>query len=173
MGDQSSMEGRVKVAQAFADMDDEFEATRRMLERFPDDQAEWKPHEKSMSLIQLAAHIAQLPQLAHLMATEPEWNAEDRPYVPPKARNAEELVALFDELAPRAKAAILALDAAAMDEPWRMRNGETVYFEGPRGVLLRRFLVSHTAHHRGQLTVYYRLLGVPLPGIYGPTADGM
>lgn len=173
MGDNGSTRRGIAVTEVFADLDDEFAATRRMLERFPDDQAEWKPHEKSMSLVQLAGHIAQLPRLAHLMATEPEWNAQDRPYVPPRARTAEELLALFDEVAPQARAAILGLEPEAMDDPWRMRDGETVYFEGARGVLLRRFLVSHTAHHRGQLTVYYRLLGVPLPGIYGPTADGM
>ncbi len=163
----------VPVSRLFADLDQEFAATRRLLENHPDGHDDWRPHEKSMTLAALAAHVASLPRLAHLMATEPEWNAETRPYVPPSARTRDELLALFDETSAAAKEAITGLGATALAEPWRMRNGDIVYFEGTRGALLRRFLVSHTAHHRGQLTVYYRLLGARVPGLYGPSADEM
>jgi uncharacterized damage-inducible protein DinB len=163
----------VPVADLFADMDEEFAATRRLLEHHPDGHDDWRPHEKSMTLVSLAAHIASLPSLAHLMATAPEWNAETHPYVPPTARTRDELLALFDETSAAAGEAIRQLGASRLAEPWRLRNGDVVYFEGTRGALLRRFLVSHTAHHRGQLTVYYRMLGAHVPGLYGPSADEM
>jgi uncharacterized damage-inducible protein DinB len=165
-------ESSVPVAALFGDLDDEFAGTRRMLERYPDDEdPAWAPHERSMGLLQLAAHVASLPEFARVIASQSEWNAADQPYVPPAASNRGQLLALFDEKAEAARRAIASLTASAMDDPWRMRNGEIVYFEGKRGQLLRRFLVSHTAHHRGQLSVYYRMLGVPVPGLYGPSAD--
>ncbi|TVP43479.1 MAG: hypothetical protein EA350_13565 [Gemmatimonadales bacterium] len=163
---------QVPVSELFADLDAEFAGTRRILERYPDDQdPTWAPHEKSMGLLQLAAHVASLPEFARVIASEPEWNAADAPYVPPAATNRAELLDLFDGKVEAARAAITSLGADDLQANWRMRNGEIVYFEGKRGVLLRRFLVSHTAHHRGQLTVYYRMLGVPVPGLYGPSAD--
>ncbi len=162
----------VPVSALFGDLEDEFAGTRRMLERYPDDQdPTWAPHERSMGLLALAAHVASLPEFARVIAAQAEWNAADQPYVPPAASNRDELLALFDEKAEAARHAIASLDAAAMEDPWRMRNGDIVYFEGRRGALLRRFLISHTAHHRGQLSVYYRMLGVSVPGLYGPSAD--
>ena len=163
----------VPVSALFADVEDEFASTRRVLANFPDEHADWKPHAKSMSLIELAAHVASLPELGRVIAERPEWNFADTPYVPPTARTREELLALFDEKVEGARRAITALDAELLDTPWRFRNGDIEYFSGQRGPLLRRFLVSHTAHHRGQLTVYYRMLDVPVPGIYGPSADEM
>ncbi len=155
----------------FADLSEEFDATRRLLAAYPDGHPDWTPHERSMSLSTLAGHVASLPEFARVIAVEPERNMAEHPYVPPSARTRAELLALFDERRGEAERAIGSLDPDALQASWRLRNGETVYFQGPRHLLLRRFLVSHTAHHRGQLTVYYRLLGVPVPGIYGPSAD--
>lgn len=163
----------VPVSALFADVDEELASTRRLLANFPDEHADWKPHEKSASLIDLAAHIATIPDLGQVIAEQPEWNAAEKPYVPPTARTRDELLALFDEKAEGMRRAISALDASMLDHQWRFRNGDIEYFGGQRGPLLRRFLVSHTAHHRGQLTVYYRMLGVPVPGLYGPSADEM
>jgi uncharacterized damage-inducible protein DinB len=163
----------VPLDHLFADLDQEFAKTRRLLEHYPDGHADWRPHEKSMTLAGLAGHVASLPGLAHAIATDPEWNAAENPYVPPTAETRAELVTLFDATSTAAREAIRALGPAQLEEPWRMRNGEIIYFEGTRGTLLRRFLLSHTAHHRGQLTVYYRLLGAPVPGLYGPSADEM
>ncbi len=165
--------GTVPLSSLFADLEVELESTRRLLQSFPDEHADWKPHEKSASLVDLAAHVASIPELGRMIAEEAEWNAAVTPYVPPKARTRDELLALFDRSAEGARRAVAAMEAASLGDEWRMRNGDVVYFAGERGLLLRRFLVSHTAHHRGQLTVYYRLLGVPVPGMYGPTADGM
>lgn len=155
----------------FEDLDAELASTRRLLERYPDEHADWRPHERSGTLAQVAAHVAQLPEFARVIAETPELDMATRPPTRPTARTRDAIVALFDENAARAKRAIEGLGYAAIDETWRLRAGEQVYFSGKRGLLLRRFLLSHIAHHRGQLSVYYRLLGVPVPGMYGPSAD--
>ncbi len=163
----------VPLDHLFHDLEPEFTRTRRLLEHYPDGHADWRPHERSMTLSGLAGHVASLPGLAHAIATDPEWNGAENPYVPPTATTRAELLELFDASAALARDSIRALGPAQLGEPWRMRNGDIVYFEGARGDLIRRFLLSHTAHHRGQLTVYYRLLGAPVPGLYGPSADEM
>lgn len=155
----------------FDDLESEFAATRRVLERFPEAHADWKPHEKSMSLIQLAAHVATLPNFAEQVLTKDELDFAKSPFTPPAARTAAELVALHDEKAASARAVLESTPLEALDGEWTLRAGDYVILRDRRGKLLRQHLVSHIAHHRGQLTVYYRLLGVPLPGIYGPSAD--
>ncbi len=156
----------------FADLDEEFAATRRLLAAFPDDQPDWRPHEKSMTLSTLAAHVAELPRLAELIAREDEWNVAKSEYQPTGARTQAEILELFDKRSESAREAISGLTLDDLGRSWKMHDGTTVFFEGARGPLLRRYLIGHTAHHRGQLTVYYRLLDVALPSIYGPTADG-
>jgi len=161
----------VPVSMLYADLDNEFASTRRLLERFPDEHADWRPHERSTTLAALAAHIANLPGLGQTVAETPELDFAARRYVPPSARTRAELLALFDEKAAGARKAIASLDAPALEATWRLRVGDQVLVNDKRGVVLRSLLISHTAHHRGQLTVYYRLLGVPVPGMYGPSAD--
>lgn len=155
----------------FDDLDVEFATTRRLLERFPEGKADWKPHEKSMSLIQLAAHVAMLPNFGETVLTTDELDFATRPFTPSTARTAAELVALHDRMAASARKALETVSLEALEGKWVLRAGPQVFLEDRRGKLLRQHLVSHAAHHRGQLTVYYRMLGVPLPGIYGPTAD--
>jgi len=156
----------------FADLDGEFDATRRLLAAYPDGQPDWRPHEKSMTLSTLAAHVAELPRLAELIAREDEWNVAKSEYQPTGARTRVEILELFDNRREAAREAISSLTLDDLRRSWKMHDGTTVFFEGARGPLLRRYLIGHTAHHRGQLTVYYRLLDVALPSIYGPTADG-
>lgn len=155
----------------FADLAEEFAATRRMLERYPDDHAAWRPHEKSGSLGELASHVASLPHFGQVIAQGPEYDFAKTPYVAPTARTRAELLELFDRNAAAASEAINSLGVAALLANWTMRDGDTVYASGQRALYIRRFMLSHIAHHRGQLTVYYRLLGVPVPGTYGPSAD--
>lgn len=162
---------KLPVETLFADIGDEFAATRRILERYPDEHADWRPHEKSMSLAELAAHVANLPHFGEVIARSPVFDFATTPYVPPTARTRTEILELFDRRAAAAGEAIDTLDADSMLSTWTMRAGEAVYASGPRALYLRRFMLSHIAHHRGQLTVYYRLLGVPVPGTYGPSAD--
>ncbi len=155
----------------FDDLDGEFAATRRLLERFPAAHADWKPHEKSMTLARLAAHVAELPSFAETVLTTDELDFAKGAYSPHVARTAADLVALHDRTAASARATLASMPVEKLDETWTLRMGDKVFLRGRRGTLLRQNLVGHIAHHRGQLTVYYRLLGVPLPGIYGPTAD--
>lgn len=157
----------------FDDLDAEFATTHRLLERFPEGHAEWKPHDKSMSLGRLATHVAELPGFAETMLTTDELDFATRPPAATIVRSAPELVAIHDRTSARARAALVAMPAAKLDEMWTLRAGDQVLLKDRRGKILRQHLVSHIAHHRGQLSVYYRLLGVALPWMYGPTADEM
>lgn len=135
------------------------------------DKLTWKPHEKSMSLGSLSKHIAELPHLIALGMKEKEWEISTHKPTPLPTSNSE-LLALFDSHYNEA------LDALKKDvtseylaEPWSMRNKETIFFTLPRFAVVRSMGFNHLVHHRGQLTVYLRLLNIPLPGIYGPSAD--
>lgn len=155
----------------FDDLDAEFAATRRLLERFPAEHADWKPHEKSMALATLASHVATLPRLANFMMAGDSHDmaaATERPRV---GRTADELLALFDHTSAQAREALAGASHDQMGAAWQLKAGEHVILNDRRGKLMRQHLVSHAAHHRGQLTVYYRMLGVPVPGLYGPSAD--
>jgi uncharacterized damage-inducible protein DinB len=155
----------------FADLDEEFANTRRTLERFPDEHADWRPHQKSATLAELAAHVANLPHFGQAIAASPVFDFATTPYVRPTARTRAELLELFDAKAASARTAMASLDEATLRSTWTFRNGDTLIASGPRGYYLRRFMLSHIIHHRAQLTIYYRLLGVPVPGLYGPSAD--
>ncbi|HEY0780518.1 MAG TPA: DinB family protein [Gemmatirosa sp.] len=155
----------------FDDLDAEFAATRRLLERFPAEHADFKPHEKSMSLAVLASHVATLPQFAALMLNSDEHDMAATPSKPEVGRTAAELLAMFDRSSAAAREAVANAEHGRLGDRWKLRMGEMVFIDDRRGKVLRQHLVSHAAHHRGQLTVYYRLLGVPVPGMYGPSAD--
>jgi uncharacterized damage-inducible protein DinB len=142
-----------------------------MLERFPAEHADWKPHPKSGSLSTLATHVAELPGFGAAIALKPEWVTGVDKFERVVGRSAEELLAIHEKAAEGCRTALASLDAPALDHVWRMRMGEKVFMEGQRALLLRRLLFGHIAHHRGQLSVYYRMLDVPVPGMYGPSAD--
>lgn len=151
----------------------EAKVTRRLLERVPEDKLGWQPHEKSMTLARLAGHIAKLPHWAQAIFTTDEL---DLAAVPDSERVAipasrAELLALHDATAAEFEAVTRDVPDARLFEPWRLRRGEHVLFELPRAASLRGFVLNHVVHHRGQLSVFLRLLDVPLPPIYGPTAD--
>ena len=171
MGTSSAAVPSSPVEFAFPDLEQELSATRRLLERFPDGRGDWRPHEKSMTLAQLASHIAELPMLTHAMVDGDSWDMAATPYKPIHADTREGLLAIFDGWADRLRTALGATDAAALERTWAMHAGERVFFSGKRGPLVRRMGLTHLAHHRGQLTVYYRLLDVPVPGLFGPSAD--
>jgi uncharacterized damage-inducible protein DinB len=163
--------GQVPLDLLFADLEQEFAATRRMLERFPDEQVDWTPHEKSMSLGTLASHVAELPFFGEVIASMPVFDFAARKYEPANARTREQMLQVFDERSARARTAIAGLGPEELMANWELRWGERVLVSGPRAVVLRSLLFSHVAHHRGQLSVYYRMVGVPVPGTYGPSAD--
>jgi uncharacterized damage-inducible protein DinB len=155
---------------AFNDLEQELRNTRRVLEKVPDEHWDWKPHAKSMSLGRIAAHLAELPHLAVIALTRDEFDVRDRPPSTPPA-NREEVLRAFDQAAEALTAAANAVPAEGWKESWSLKaNGQT-FLTMSRAAALRAMGLSHSIHHRGQLTVYLRLLDVPVPGLYGPSAD--
>lgn len=162
----------MKIAESFlTELKQEAESTRKMLKLVPFDKSTWKPHTKSMELLRLAVHITEMPQwLAMTITTEGLDLAteEYKPYVP---KNNEDLLNYFEDNVKKAEDALANCSDEEMLKNWTMKTGEKVIFSLPKVAVIRSMIMNHTVHHRGQLTVYYRLLDIPLPGIYGPTAD--
>ncbi|HZF68732.1 MAG TPA: DinB family protein [Gemmatirosa sp.] len=155
----------------FGDFEQEMAITRRVLERVPDGHAEWRPHEKSTSLGRLANHVAELPRLASSVAEAEEFDFAKTPYTPLALATTAEIVRQFDEETARMRARLEALTWQDVGTPWTLRAGDHVILSGPKGQVLRTLGLSHLAHHRAQLGVYLRLLGVAVPSVYGPSAD--
>jgi uncharacterized damage-inducible protein DinB len=154
-----------------AEFSHEAATTRRHLERIPDDKLEWRPHEKSFTLGALGAHIAECVGWARSICGGEEYNFDPATYQPIAATSNAALLAAFDERVAAGAQAMARITDADLMTPWRLAIRGKVRFEKPKVVVLRDFTLSHLVHHRGQLTVYLRLLNVPVPGSYGPTAD--
>jgi uncharacterized damage-inducible protein DinB len=155
-----------------AELKHESVATRKLLERVPDASLDWQPHAKSMSLRRLASHMADIPKLAVPILTLPGLDFSQAP--PPKPTlysGRAELVAGFDEKVALAIKALTGVTDETMAEPWTLTPPKSAPITMPRAAALRSMLMNHLVHHRGQLTVYLRLLDVPLPAVYGPSAD--
>jgi len=150
--------------------DHEMTTTRKLLERVPEDKLAWKPHPKSFSLGQLAAHVATIPTWGEMTITKPEIDLGGAP--PPGAPPSKaELLASFDKNSSATRSALTGTNDAALMAPWSLkRDGHTI-FSMPKAVVWRSFVLNHLVHHRGQLSVYLRLLDVPIPSMYGPSAD--
>ena len=159
--------------QLIPEFDHEASLTRQLLARVPEEHGEWKPHEKSYSLGQLAMHIAHLPKWAQLALKETEYDLAT-PDDDPGARvfdTTEGLLATFDDNIANAREGLVSTPDDEMMGTWTLKMSGEVLFSMPRVAVLRSFVMNHMIHHRGQLTVYLRLRDVPLPPTYGPTAD--
>ncbi|HET7275171.1 MAG TPA: DinB family protein [Longimicrobiaceae bacterium] len=154
-----------------ADVEVEIASTRRILERLPDDRLTWKPHEKSRTIGDLGAHLADIVGSQVVVITEDEMDAAARPFARADPGNKAEILKAFDENVAQLKTALENVDESALTRDWTFRFGDHVIFTSPKLVAFRSFGISHIAHHRGQLTVYLRLLDLPVPSIYGPSAD--
>jgi len=156
------------------EFDHETATTRTLLERVPADKAEWKPHLRSMSLGQLAMHIANLPQWAAIAIERTEFDTNppggSRVMSPPY-QSAQSLLDAYDANVAAARVLLSRTTDGEFMVPWTLKNGGKSMFSMPRVAVLRSFVLNHAVHHRGQLSVYLRLLDVPIPNIYGPTAD--
>jgi uncharacterized damage-inducible protein DinB len=155
----------------FTDLDEELAITRRVLERYPDEHPDWRPHPKSTTLANLAAHIATLTRFGVRVASSSEFDFATTPYVAPTARTRAEILELFDQGSAACREAIGSLDADDMRATWTFRAGDKILLSASRDRCIRRLLISHMIHHRAQLTGYYRLLDIPVPSVYGPSAD--
>ncbi len=158
-----------------SELEQEFAKTRRVLEAVPDGHNDFKPHEKSMLLNRLAGHTAEFAGFAALILTLPgiDMQTPSDPRKILRMETRDKLVTEFDELAAGAIAALKTTTDAAFDETWTLsRKGQPVFI-GTRYMAYRNNVLNHMIHHRGQLTVYLRLLDVPVPGTFGPSADGI
>lgn len=154
-----------------AEMTHEAAATRRLLARLPDDQLGWQPHPRSMTLGVLAAHLGEIAGWGVEVVTRGEVVLDPDNYQPPVAANAAAAVERFEANVTRLKEALALAQPEDMLAIWKLRVGDRVVLEMPRSGALRSMVLNHLIHHRGQLSVYLRLLNVPLPSIYGPSAD--
>ncbi len=143
-----------------------------MLERYPDGKNDFTPHDKSWPMIRLAAHVATLPDLGCMALSRSEIDfANPLPARPTPPTDRASLLAAFERDSSAFKGLLAEATDEAMMETWTMRAGAHVILAMPRVGVLRSMIINHLVHHRAQLTIYYRLCGVPVPGLYGPSAD--
>ena len=152
------------------EFDLEMANTRKSLERVPDGKSNWKPHPKSTTLNGLATHLATIGQWAEAIVGQDSFDVASAPPQSPLKTKAE-ILAAFDKSAATARKAIAGASDEQLMKPWSLRSGGKTIFTLPRVAVLRSFVMNHTIHHRAQLGVYLRLNNVPVPSIYGPSAD--
>lgn len=156
------------------EFDNEMAATRKTLERVPEGKPDWKPHDKSMQLGRLAAHLAELPTWAVMSLSQDSLDLAPpgaAPRVPAVMTSRRELLDTFDKNVASARAAIAAASDESLIQPWTLLKGGQKIMSLPRVAVVRNFVLNHTIHHRAQLGVYLRLNDIPVPSIYGPSAD--
>ena len=152
------------------EFDHEMTTTRQLLARVPDDQLAWKPHEKSMSIGGLATHLSNLPWWGLVTLNDPEFDLATFPNQA-EAGSRAQILDTFDRNVSATRAALTAKSDAELLVPWSLKRAGQTIFSLPKASVWRSFVLSHVIHHRGQLSVYLRLLNVPVPSIYGPSAD--
>jgi uncharacterized damage-inducible protein DinB len=154
------------------EMEQEAQTTRKMLERVPNDKYQWKPHEKSMTIQRLATHIAELPSWVTMALTTSELDFANNPYQPKIINNTAELLEYFEASLADGKAHLSGAKEEQLWGNWTLRNGDQVYSTSSKYEVVRMSF-AQIIHHRAQLGVFLRLLDVPIPGSYGPSADEM
>jgi uncharacterized damage-inducible protein DinB len=145
--------------------------TKKILERVPLDKKDWKPHAKSTSLGRLATHIAEIPRWIPEMMTNDVYDFMAHPFAPHIVSSQEELLQIYQTNLDNAIATLEKSSDEDLDKIWTVKKGEHTVFSIPKKAAMRSWAFSHIFHHRGQLSVYLRLLDVPIPGMYGPSAD--
>ena len=158
------------VQMLLKELNDESQVTRKMLERVPEDKFAWRPHEKSMTMMQLTTHIAELPGWVAMAVTTDGLDFATMPYQPTVVNSTAELLELFEKSLEEGRSKLAEADDEKLEESWILRNGEQILMTDTKGGTVRMSL-SQIIHHRAQLGVYLRLLNVPIPGTYGPSAD--
>lgn len=154
------------------ELDAEVAKTRSYFEVLPEDKAQWKPHEKSPSLGSLAKHVAMLPGFGVVFLTTDSLDVNAGPPPLPEFASKADLMRTLEETSARLREALVNASDEYLQAPWAFRAGDQVLEEAPRVAMYQLMCIHHTVHHRAQLGTYLRQLGVPLPGLYGPSADG-
>lgn len=162
----------MSIAQSLLpEFDHEFATLRKTLERVPEGLGEFKPHEKSMAMGQLAGHLAELAGWVNSTIEADELDFAKFDYKPFIPETTSELVGALDKAVAKARPALSGASDADLMKPWTLRQGDKVFFTMPKIAVLRSFVMNHMIHHRAQLGVYLRLNSVPVPATYGPSAD--
>jgi uncharacterized damage-inducible protein DinB len=165
------MEVRMAIAdRMLAEFDHEMGTTRRALERVPNSSLGWRPHPKSMSMARLATHLAELPGWAHTILEQDGLDLTG-PYTPREESAISDVLAKFDEGVARMRAALGTKTDAELMVPWTLKREGKALFTMPKAAMLRSMFFNHMVHHRGQMSVYLRLNDIPVPSMYGPSAD--
>ena len=154
------------------EFDQEAQTTRKILSRIPDDKYDWQPHPKSMTIRRLATHIADIPSWVEIAICDDELDFAAGTHNEPNINSTEQLLSFFEESLVKGRTALMNTTEDILQEPWTLRNGEQVYSVRPK-VEVVRMSYSQIIHHRAQLGVFLRLLDVPIPCSYGPSADEM
>jgi len=154
------------------EVEQEAETTRKMLEIVPSDKLTWQPHPKSMSLGKLAAHVAELPGWVAMVFDTEELDFQNNPYEPKKVTSTQDILEYFEASLKSGREALAAANPDTLSEEWVLRNGENILSKRTKYEVIR-MSYCQIVHHRAQLGVFLRLLNVPIPGSYGPSADEM
>ena len=157
-------------AMLLPEFDHENANTRRMLDAIPDEHLDYRPHEKSWTMRELATHVATVGGWTRPTFEQNEIDLS-QPWEPQQFANSAEIVAAFDATIADAREALEAASAETFQEMWTLRSGDTVHFTMPKGLVFRFFVMNHIVHHRAQLAIYLRECDVAVPGMYGPSAD--
>lgn len=145
--------------------------TLKILKVVPEEHLGWRPHEKSMTLGRLASHVAQIPGYMTMVLTTDEFNFANRTSKLAEVQSSEELIQLFEKSKNEALEQLQNASDEALRTNWKLLRGDQVLLDLPRIGVLRTLVMNHMIHHRGQISVYLRLLNIPVPGMYGPSAD--
>lgn len=152
------------------EIEQESETTRKMLSRIPDDKYDWKPHPKSMSVRQLATHIAELPSWFTMVLTTKELDFAKNAYNPVSINNTKELMDYFEKTVQEGKTQLVPANEDKLDEIWTLRSGDQIFSATSKAEVLR-MVINQIVHHRAQMGVFLRLNDIAIPGSYGPSAD--
>ena len=154
-----------------AELKQEAVTTRKILKIVPLEKGDWKPHVKNFSLLQLATHVAELPNYLYMTISQDELDFAKSNYKPSTPASSEELLSIFEKNLKNAEDALENCSDEEMSKDWTLRSGDTIFFSSPKVSVIRGLCLNHLIHHRAQLGLYLRLLDVPVPGSYGPSAD--
>ena len=158
-------------AALIAELENEGATTRKVLERIPPEKFDWRPHDKSMTMGRLASHVAEMHGWTVSTVKDSEIDFAKIDYKPFEPKTTEDLVNLFEKTYAEAIEALKGASDDIWHEPWSLKNGDTTYFTMPKIAVMRSMVLNHIVHHRGQLSVYLRENDIPVPAMYGPSAD--